>query len=176
MDPRIFESLLRLMTDAMQGAAGAQKTIQSLAEFPTNPSEIVPWVQKNLPNVGDLSKSQLMGDQFDAWFRMMGFVPRTRYLELLERYEDLRLRLEEADKTKTRLKSLIDPGHAANVVLDAWGNTLNKTLKTQSEWLERFLATSEEDSGAEEEAEGDADDDIEEEWESDELEDHEEKS
>ncbi len=152
MDLKVLESLIRLTSDAMQGAVGAQNAVKSLADLPSNPDEVMGWIQKNVPTVGSLSKSELFGDQFDQWFKMMGFVPRARYVELLERYEELRLKLEEAEKTHHRLESLLDPAHVASEVLNAWGSTLHKALETQSQWLSAFLGSEAPDEEEEDEA------------------------
>lgn len=139
MDLKVMETLFRLVSEAMRGTVGAQDAIRSLAELPTNREEMVAYIEKNLPNVGKLSQSDLYGEQLEQWFRMMGFVPRTRYLELLERYEDLRLRLEEAENTHRRLESMLDPSHVASGILSAWGTTLQRTLDAQAEWMNIFL-------------------------------------
>lgn len=141
MDLKVMQSLFRLMSDAMQGATGAQSAVKSLADLPSSPDEVMAWVKNNVPNVGSLSKSELFGDQFEQWFKMMGFVPRARYVELLERYEDLRLKLEEAEKTHHRLESMLGPSHVASELLNTWGSTLHKALEAQSQWLNVFLGS-----------------------------------
>ena len=135
MDPKFSEAMIRLMSDAMRGVTGAQKALRSLAELPPNPDAFLAWVKDTIPTLDDVTRSDLIGQQAEEWFQIMGFVPRARYQELLDRYETLRNRIEESEKHRDELQSMLGPQHVANELLDAWGATLQTTLKAQSEFL-----------------------------------------
>ena len=78
----------------------------------------------------------------ELWSRV-GVVPRSRYQELLERYEALRMRLEEAEVTIQRLKRLLsEKGHEgdAQKLLDLWSNAVGETLRSQAEWMRTWIA------------------------------------
>lgn len=141
MDTRVMETMFRLVSDAMRGVAGAQQALRSLGELPARPDALVDWMRENLPAAADLTQSQLFGEQLEQWFKLMGFVPRKRHLELLERYEDLRIKLEEAESMKTQLQQAVGPQHAAAKLLEAFGDTVSMTLDAQREWLNLFTGT-----------------------------------
>jgi hypothetical protein len=74
-------------------------------------------------------------------------VPRSRYVELLERYEALRARLEEAEVTIRRMKRLLsEKGHEgdAQKLLDLWSSAVGETLKSQAEWMQGLIGGVEE--------------------------------
>jgi len=71
-----------------------------------------------------------------------GVVPRSRDVELLERYEALRARLEEAEVTIRRLKRLLsEKGHEgdAEKLLDIWSTAVGETLKSQADWMRTWI-------------------------------------
>ena len=141
MDTRLMETMIRLMSDAMRGVTGAQQALSSLSELPARPEALVEWMRENVPAAADLTQSQLFGEQLEQWFKLMGFVPRKRHLELLERYDDLRIKLEEAEAMKTQLQQAIGPQHAAAKLLDTFGETISKTLDAQRVWLYLFTGS-----------------------------------
>jgi predicted DNA-binding protein (UPF0251 family) len=147
MDTRITEMMFRLMSDATRGVAGAQQALKSLSELPARPDALMSWLRENLPAAADLSQSRVFGEQLEQWFKLMGFVPRKRHLELLERYEDLRLKLEEAEAMKNDLQKAIGPQHAAAKLLETFGDTVSRTLDAQREWLNLFTGAGT-DSGS----------------------------
>lgn len=143
--PNITEQWLRLMSEAMRGAADAQEAIRALGEMPTTPDQLTRWFGRF-----GLGAPSAAPDTFQDWleesWRMMGVVPRYRYLELLERYELLRQRLEEAEKKiqKMRTSVLMDkvPEQEAQKVLDLWEGMLQDTLKVQADWMRAWTASS----------------------------------
>ncbi|MFN8455989.1 MAG: hypothetical protein U0401_15205 [Anaerolineae bacterium] len=155
--PNVTEHWLRLMSEAMRGAADAQEAIRSLGEMPTTPDQLTRWFTRFMPMSG-LGATAATPDAFKDWledsWRMMGVVPRYRYLELLERYELLRQRLEEAEKKiqKMRTTMLIDkvPEQEAQKVLDMWEGMLQDTLKLQADWMRAWTASGEKKDSSEE--------------------------
>ena len=85
---------------------------------------------------------------------MMGVVPRYRYLELLERYELLRQRLEEAEKKIKMMRTSIlgskVPEQEAQKVLDVWEGMLKDTMKLQADWMQAWTASSDKKDTSEE--------------------------
>jgi hypothetical protein len=140
-----METMFRLVSDAMRGVTGAQQALKSLSDLPARPDALVGWMKENLPAAADLTQSQLFGEQLEQWFKLMGFVPRKRHLELLERYEDLRIKLEEAEAIKSQLQQAIGPRHAAAKLLESFGDTLAMTLDAQREWLGLFTGSDTEE-------------------------------
>lgn len=155
--PNVTEHWLRLMSEAMRGAADAQEAIRALGEMPTTPDQLTRWFTRFMPMAG-LGASSAAPDTFRDWledsWRMMGVVPRYRYLELLERYELLRQRLEEAEKKiqmmRTTMLSGKVPEQEAQKVLDMWEGMLQDTLKLQADWMRAWTAGSEKKDASEE--------------------------
>lgn len=135
------EMWLRLMSDAMRGTADAQKAVRSLGEVPTSPAHLTSWITQFMPSAGGslTAAPDALGDWLEDSWRMMGVVPRYRYLELLERHEILRTRLEKAEKEIRNLRKTTFatdvPKQEAQRVLDFWENMLQETIKMQSGWI-----------------------------------------
>lgn len=76
---------------------------------------------------------------------MMGVVPRYRYLELLERHELLRQRLEEAEKTIQKLRKTSSgnkmPEQEVQQILNLWEGMLQETLSMQADWMRTWTKT-----------------------------------
>ncbi|NJN93333.1 MAG: hypothetical protein HC875_04210 [Anaerolineales bacterium] len=84
---------------------------------------------------------------------MMGVVPRYRYLELLERHELLRNRLEQAETTIQKLRKATVgakiPEQEVQQILNLWEGMLQETLSMQADWMRTWTKTE----GAEEKGE-----------------------
>lgn len=145
VDQRVMETMFRLLSDALKGVDRAQEAFTALADLPATREALVDWAKTYAPNLGDMTSSQVFGEQLEDWFRVVGFVPRRRYLELLDRYDQLRGRLEETEKAAEEVKAVLDPAHAANRLIDTLGKTVESTLRTQSNWLKAFLAEDQKD-------------------------------
>ncbi|MCB0170075.1 MAG: hypothetical protein KDI02_19235 [Anaerolineae bacterium] len=156
------EVWLRLMGDAMRGTADAQRAIRSLGEAPTSPDQMTRWLTQFMPGMSAGTTPAAMEDWLEDSWRMMGVVPRYRYLELLERHELLRTRLEKAEKEIRNLRKTTFAGDVpkqeAQKVLDFWENMLQETIQMQSGWIrswtdnavdEQIKSASESDSSDE---------------------------
>ena len=141
-----MELWLRLMSDAMRGAADAQEAMRSLGEMPMTPDQLAGWMTRFMPvATSQISKPEGVGDWLEEAWRMMGVVPRYRYLELLERCELLRSRLEEAEKTIKTLRKATSgskmPEQDVQQILNLWEGMLQETLSTQAEWMRAWTST-----------------------------------
>ena len=139
MHDRIFiEAWLRLVTETIQGGDRAQNTFRWLAEAWKSQEELNKWMQRFLPVKSETSRPEEVREWIEDWWKVMGVVPRARYLELLERSEVLRARLEEAEATIQQLRATVGvkgQETQANEILDVWETTIHTTLKAQNEWL-----------------------------------------
>ena len=140
---RFSEEWFRLLAEAARGTRAAQSTIHSLASL--TPDKVAREIARWLPaGVTPPAPDSLVKWTEELWSRI-GVVPRSRYLELLERYEALRTRLEEAEVTIQRLKRLLsEKGHEgdAQKLLDLWSNAVGETLRSQAEWMRTWIAGS----------------------------------
>jgi hypothetical protein len=157
----LVEVWLRLMSDAMRGTADAQEAMRMLGEVPMTPDRAVRWMTQFMPmmSTGSMAKPEALNDWLEDSWRMMGVVPRYRYLELLERYELLRLRVEETEKKLQNMRKTLPmgkvPEQEAQQILDMWQNMLQETLKMQADWMRGWTTTG---SGAEKPASSEAKD------------------
>ncbi len=145
-----MELWLRLMSDAMRGTADAQEAIRTLGEMPTTPDQLTRWMSRFMPlAAGQSPRPEMMGDWLEDAWRMMGVVPRYRYLELLERHETLRNRLEQAEKTIQSLRKATSgakiPEQEVQQILNLWEGMLQETLSMQADWMRSWTKT--EDAG-----------------------------
>jgi hypothetical protein len=140
---RFTEEWFRLLAEAARGTRTAQSTIRGLADL--TPDKLARQIGRWLPaGVAPPAAESLAQWTEELWSRI-GVVPRSRYQELLERYEALRARLEEAEVTIQRLKRLLsEKGHEgdAQKLLDLWSSAVGETLRSQAEWMRTWIAGS----------------------------------
>lgn len=140
----LMESWFRLMNEAMRGNTDAQDAIKSLTMAPTSPDQLMRWMTRFMPAATGMNspvKPEVFENWLDEYWRMMGVVPRHRYLELLERHEITRSRLEESEKTIRQLQGMLGmPGQQQETqkVIDMWGSLLQNTMQAQMEWMHTF--------------------------------------
>lgn len=144
-DMRVLEAWLHLMNDAMRGGGAAQQVIQALTGTMMSPDEQVRWMERVLPSGFGPLQADTVSTWLDEWYRMMGVVPKTRYITVLERCEDLRTKLEEAEKTIRQLQALLQVSGKegeAQQMLDWWSANLRATLAAQESWMRMWMPTS----------------------------------
>ena len=147
-NPRALEAWYTLMAEAMRGTNKAQDAFQSLSEMSSTPEGFNQWMAQFMPGAAASLKMQPEGfeEQMEAWWRMMGMVPRTRYLDLLEKYDALQRKLDRAEKTIESLRKKQgfqeQQEEEAKKVLDMWGGMMEETLKTQTEWMKAFTSVN----------------------------------
>ena len=139
MDFKSISSLLGMITDAVRGSTEAKAAFEAMLTRPGNAQELLAWIRRFVPMGGNPMRPELLGQQIEDMARMMGFVPRSRYLELLERHEILRQKLEDAEKTIQRLQAAFATGGnptTARKLLDGLAATVDGALKKQAEFLQ----------------------------------------
>jgi hypothetical protein len=143
--PKAMETWLILMAEAMRGTAEAQEAFKSLTTASSSPEELKQWLARFMPFAGTTAATpELFEDWLEEWWKAMGVVPRSRYLELLERYEILRTRLEKADETIHKLRAMLGKDHEqdAQKILNLWDTMLQESLKAQAEWMRTWVSTT----------------------------------
>ena len=147
-NPRALEAWYTLMAEAMRGTSEAQNAFQSLSEMSSTPEDFNKWMTRFMPGAAGAMKMQPEGfeDQMESWWRMMGMVPRSRYLDLLEKNDALRRKLERAEKTIEGMRKKQgfqeQQEEEAKKVLDMWSGMMEETLKTQTEWMKAWTSTN----------------------------------
>jgi hypothetical protein len=138
MDAKVLEDWLRLTADALKGAEQARKALDALGSTPLTPEALSRWTRLWLGEKSSQSPDpSALQDAVEEYWKALGVVPRHRYLELLDRYEELKARLEEAESTVKNLRELLaERGQegAARGALDEWERLTRQALETQAEW------------------------------------------
>ena len=168
LSPKALEAWYTLMAEATRGSAEAQEAFESLSKMSGNPEDMNRWMAQFMP--GAASTTSFTPDAFEGqledWWRMMGVVPRTRYLDLLEKCDTLQRKLDKAEETieslRKRTGDQSQPGsEETKQVLDMWSSMMGETLKTQNEWMKAWTAANSSDSDSEgEESTGEGEDEA----------------
>ena len=124
----------------MQGGNQAQDTFRFLAQAWKSQEELNRWMERFLPKNETFSPEEVR-ERIEDWWKIMGVVPRSRYLELLDRCEVLRARLEEAEATIQQLRATVGVTGQEKQANEVWETTIQTTLKAQDEWVETWLET-----------------------------------
>ncbi len=146
-----MDAWFRLMAEAMRGSSDAQAALKALGATPWTPEALAGWMAQYLPLGAVPANPAAFGASLEDLWRMMGLVPRSRYLELLERYEALRTRLEEAEVTIQRLRALLEERGRegeARTVLDLWAQSVEATLQAQRAWMRTWTSPAQPGSQA----------------------------
>ncbi len=139
---KMMEAWLNLITEAARGSNEAREVIKSITGTSLRPDEVVRMMTHFMPaGVGPIS-ADTINESLEEYWKMMGVVPRYRYLELLERYEELRIKLEEKERSM-RMQPMLDVSpkpEETKKVLDLWGAMLQQTLQAQQEMMQAVAA------------------------------------
>lgn len=148
--PKIIEAWFTLMSEAMRGNSGAQEAMRALTSTTTTSTDhLHSWMGQFMPaamrSMSGGAQPERFGEWLEEWWRMMGVVPRYRYLDLLERHENLRLRLEECEKARQEkgLMGMAGAQEETQRAMNLWGSMIDTMLKTQSEMMRNFLPRDE---------------------------------
>ena len=157
-DPKMMSAWLRLMAEAMQGTAEAQEAVRAFADTAGKPEDAQRWLKQFMPGLNPTIP--LDPTAYEAWledtWRMMGVVPRKRYLELLEKCDTLERHLAKAEKTIADLRARLDTqgqqAESTQQVMNMWGSMVEDTLKVQTEWMQNWSKPNQagEDEGEDE--------------------------
>ncbi|MBE0616523.1 MAG: hypothetical protein IH608_01165 [Proteobacteria bacterium] len=138
MDSRLVEAWLRLTADALRGTGDTRKALEALGANPLTPEGLAGWARAWMPKeVSTAPDPGELQELIQGYWKALGVVPRQRHLELLERYEELKARLEETESTVKNLRELLGSKgreREAEGVLGEWEDLTQKALKAQAEW------------------------------------------
>lgn len=156
LTPKAIEAWFTLMAEASRGSQEAERTFNALPPMSANPEAWQQWMSTFMPSMTANPASE-QGEGFEEWqenwWRMMGGVPRSRYLELLERHDQLQRKLEKADETIKTLQSMLSTQEKSQEevkkVMDIWGSMMEETAKTQNQWLQAWTPSQKKDEEGE---------------------------
>jgi hypothetical protein len=142
IDPNnMMQTWFNLMNEMMKGNSEARETVKSITGTSARPDEILRLMTRFMPQGVGPVPGEVLNESLEEYWRMMGVVPRYRYLELLERYEQLRLRMEELERANRQFQPMLNTSaqpEEARKVFDMWGSMLQETLKAQQEMMRSF--------------------------------------
>lgn len=99
------------------------------------------WMECLLPRA-EIQRPDAVPGWIEGWSNLTGVVPRSLYLEVLERTEVLRTRLEEAEATIQQLREVNRQDVEKQQLVTTWETAINlwqiamqTTVKTQNEWM-----------------------------------------
>ncbi|MBL7978019.1 MAG: hypothetical protein JNN12_06735 [Bacteroidetes Order II. Incertae sedis bacterium] len=139
METTLFELWLKQLQRASQDPDWWKKgMLEPQYEAASTVSEWLNHWKTALDGTGNPAELQKMQDD---WHRMMGVVPRQRYLDLLEKYDALQRQLELTEQAlraaKTPATATTD--HELNEqMVKSWQQMAEQTLSLQSAWLKNF--------------------------------------
>ena len=119
----------------MHGPGGAREAIRLLADAWKSPEEVNNWMERFIPLRSELSGPEGFRGLVEEWWNMIGVVPGSRHLELQEKCEILKARLEEAKATIQQMRTTQGIQGRAREMLDLWERAIQRTLTIQNEWL-----------------------------------------
>lgn len=141
MPNQIMETWMKLISEASKGSTDAMSTMKLLTNTPTSPDEMVRLMSRFMPAGTGPMSGEALNTWLEEYWRMMGVVPRYRYLEALERNEELRRRLDEAERMlqQTRqfqnLVNTTGSGEDVQKAMGMWNNTMSEMVKMQADWM-----------------------------------------
>ncbi len=139
---RIAEAWFRLLAEAARGTVTAQQTLRALADGGLSRENLLRGVSQFLPAGVPAPSADTVEQWIEDLWSTAGVVPRSRHLDLLERHEALRARLEEAEVTIQRLKQkAAEKGEepAAQSLLDVYTSAVGESLKAPADWMRGWL-------------------------------------
>lgn len=170
MDTRTVELWLRMTADALRGSDDAQRALGALGQGPMPPEALTEWMKLwrlgGTPGGGQVSATDVseFHTMLEDWWRVLGVVPLYRYEEMSKRCDELKRRLEDAERTVRRLRGTLGSGSEqaeAKELLDTWERMTEQTLAAQAgltrRWLEGWgeeAGTNEQDDNKESEEPG----------------------
>jgi hypothetical protein len=143
MNPnKMMETWLNLVTEAMRGNGDARETVRTITGSSMRPDELLRVMTRFMPAGAVPFQAEAMNEWLEEYWRMMGVVPRYRYLDLLERYEQLRLRLEEVEKSRQLPMMPNSQPEDAQKVFGLWSSMMEETMKAQQEMMKAWTPKS----------------------------------
>ncbi|NJO04250.1 MAG: hypothetical protein HC876_01190 [Chloroflexaceae bacterium] len=135
----VLETWIRLLSEVSRGSTDAVDTMKLLTSTPTSPDDMLRLMRRFMPTGTSMVPGEALTNWMEEYWRMMGVVPRHRYLELLERNEDLRRRLDVAEKKIQQIRQMKETTEQtteeAQRVVGMWTTLMAETIRSQTEWL-----------------------------------------
>jgi hypothetical protein len=103
-----------------------------------SPEELASWAARFAPREAGTTGSAPTNEWLERSWEAMGFVPRARYLKLLEHSESLRRQLEEAEVTIRGLRELLattGQSEEARRMFTKWEGPMRESVQAYTEWL-----------------------------------------
>lgn len=140
-----LETWFRLVAEAMQNTQEAQKLFANMPQSPEAIASFQKWLALFAPGMEiptAVSQPEVMAEWLETWQKTMGVVPRTRYLELLEKADALERRVRELEEINRQLRAMLEGREqqveTAQTMAELWGQMVQEGIKTQTQWMEAW--------------------------------------
>lgn len=148
--PALIEAWLALMAEAMRGSVKAQEAMKLLTGNIITTDYMHRWLGQFMPGLAESStQAKFFAEWLEEWWKTLGVVPRYRYLELLERNEELRRKLEACEKRNAQALPFTTPVDISSLqeetqkAIGAWSAMMDGILKAQAEMFRHLLTSGE---------------------------------
>lgn len=144
-DPKMLEAWFRFMAEATKSSSQANDMFERFAKQPNSPQDLSKMMTQFMPgNSSELPGSPEMFTEWaQLWLNSMGMVPKSRYDALEKKYKELKEELESAERTIASLRGMLGvqgQEERAKEALDTWNNSVQTTLKAQTDWWRKAMA------------------------------------
>ncbi len=167
MTPNVFmEAWLRMITEAARGSTDALDTMRLMTATPITPEDMLRLMRRFMPTGSSMPMTpDGLTSTMEEYWGMLGVVPRYRYLEVLERNEQLRRRLDDAERKLNQMRQLSgareQTTEEAQKMLTLWSSMMAETVRMQNEWVRSLASLAKSSSETEASGSGEAADDPE---------------
>lgn len=141
MTPNVFmEAWLRMITEGARGSTDALDAMKLMTTTPTTPEDMLRLMRRFMPTGSSMPMTpDSLTATMEEYWAMLGVVPRYRYLEVLDRNEQLRRRLDEAERRLNQMRQLSgareQTTEEAQKMLTLWSSMMAETVRMQNEWV-----------------------------------------
>ncbi len=140
IDPQLFASWSRFLAGTASSSPDMREALMALGRV-GNPEELATWAARFAPRDMGSMGSATANEWLERSWETMGFVPRARYLKLLEHSERLRRQVEEAETTIRDLRALLastGQSEEARRIFTNWEGPMRESVQAYTDWVKAW--------------------------------------
>jgi hypothetical protein len=137
IDPQLFASWSRFLAGSASSSPDMREALMALGRV-GSPDELATWAARFAPREPGSAAAAPTTEWLERSWEAMGFVPRARYLKLLEHSEHLRRQVEEAEATIRGLRELLattGQSEEARRIFTKWEGPMRESMQAYTDWL-----------------------------------------
>lgn len=151
-DPKTLEAWFRFMAEATKSSSQASEMLERFAKQPSSPQDLSEVMKTFMPTQQLPGSPEMFNEWAQLWLNSVGMVPKSRYDALEKKYTELKRELESAERTIASLRGMLGVSgqeEQAKQALNTWNDSVQSTLKAQTEWWRKVMAPGSAESGPE---------------------------